>query len=66
MEVIAHATFAAITQSSIVTPVTQNTNLLTATSVYTAGIWHWGQNKQFPVTGKLLEDKSRTILSLCI
>ncbi|TNN64424.1 hypothetical protein EYF80_025374 [Liparis tanakae] len=35
MEVVAHAAFAAVTQSSIVTPVTQNTDLLTSASVFT-------------------------------
>lgn len=34
MKVVSHATLAAITQSSIVTAMTQNTDLLTSTSVY--------------------------------
>lgn len=54
MQVIAHATFAAVTQSSIVTPVAQDTNLLTSTSVYTARGWHWTQKKAIQVTGKLI------------
>lgn len=41
MQVIAQATFAAVTQSSIITAMTQNTDLLTTTSVRTAWVCHW-------------------------
>lgn len=41
MQVIAQATFAAVTQSSIVTAMTQNTDLLTTASVRTAWVCHW-------------------------
>lgn len=41
MQVIAQATFAAVTQSSIITAMTQNTDLLTTTSVCTAWVCHW-------------------------
>lgn len=41
MYVVAHATFAAVTKASIVTPVTQNTDLLTYTSVYTTRVRNW-------------------------
>lgn len=45
MQVIAHATFAAVTQPCIVTPVAQNTNLLTSTPDYAARVWYWRQKE---------------------
>lgn len=41
MQVIAQATFAAVAQSSIITAMTQNTDLLTPTSVCTAWVCYW-------------------------
>lgn len=54
MQVVAHATFAAVTQSSIVTPVTQNADLITSTSVCIARVWHWRQKQKNAVTVALI------------
>lgn len=41
MQVVAQAAFAAVAQSSIITAMTQNTDLLTPTSVCTAWVCYW-------------------------
>lgn len=46
MQVVAHATFAAVPQSSVVTPVTQNTDLLTSPCVYTTRVWNWKEKSK--------------------
>lgn len=46
MQVIAQATFAAVAQSSIITAVTQNTDVLTAASIPIAWVCYWTGKKQ--------------------
>lgn len=45
VQVISHATFAAIAKSTVVTSVTENTDLLTPTSVYHARVWYWRKKR---------------------